>query len=258
MHTSHPGRASAALVTVAAALVAAFVLAPARLAASPSTDFADGPALADGVRAAFVDHWRSGDRDLSPRLRAIVDYWFRYHLVKAVVAAALLCVFVALAALLWRTVVRTRGRRAVPATGGVLATGLAVFSLVVTMANVQGAVAPFASLLPMLVDGPADGDLAAVLEQVRSSDPQPTRDLMVDDFVRYHAAMAVIATVVAVSLLFLGVMLWRRLRATAWSARSSAVFCGVVAVAMAVVAVANATTAADPMPAFQSFLDGGW
>ncbi len=266
MHT--PSRVPALLVALAAALVAAFVAAPPALAAIGSTTgFADERQFTDGVRAAFVEYWRSGERAYSPRLREVVDYWFRYHVIKAVIAGLLLIVFVALGVVLWKAFVRTRRRRTALAAGGVLATVFALFSLTVVMANVQGAAAPFASLLPMLTEGPADGDLAGVLEQVRSSgsggDAPPALDVMIGDFARYHTAMAAIAAVVAVGLIGAGALLWKRLSATDHRPTrrvlgSFVALSAAVSVAVIVIAVANATTAADPEPALMAFFDGGW
>jgi hypothetical protein len=248
--SSSPARVRTVLGGLAAALVAAFVAAPARLAASPTTDFAGQRELTDGVRTAFVGYWRSGERAYTPQLREVVDYWFRFHVVKAVVAGLLLVIFVALGVHFFRAFVRTRERRPVLAVGGGVATVLAVFSLAVVMANIQGAVAPFASLLPMVADGdPVPGS--------------PPYDVMVSDFARYHAVMAVISTVVTVALLAAGVLLWRRFSATDHRRTrrvlgSFAALSAVVAVAVAVVAVANATTAVDPEPALLALFNGSW
>ncbi|MEU6758203.1 hypothetical protein [Streptomyces sp. NPDC046685] len=85
-----------------------------------------------------------------------------------------------------------------------------------------------------------------------------------DDFARYHAAMAVIAGVVALALVGASVALWRRRARTASSDRRTRGLLGALGVvsavsspAVLVVAVAN-TTAADPAPALAAFFDGGW
>jgi hypothetical protein len=251
----------AVLVAVAAALVAAFVVAPPALAGVGSdADLGDERRLTDAFRAAFVGYWRSGDRDLPPDLQSVVDYWFRFHVVKAVVAVLLLAVLVALGARLWKAFARAgdRGQRVALASAGVFVTLFALLALATVMANVQGAATPFASLLPMLVDGPVDGDLAGTLEQVRQQlaaggSVSPAVDVMVDDFARYHAAMAVIAMIVAVGLAGVAVKFWRT-RAQ----RPFAVVSVLVALLVAVVAVANAGTAADPAPALLAFFEGGW
>jgi hypothetical protein len=261
------------------ALVAAFVVAPRTLAASRSGGgFADERSLIEAFRRAFVEYWNSGERDFSPGLERIVDYWIRYHVAKAVIAAILLTVLVALGVLLWKAFLRASGlgvgRRAGLASAGVLVTMLALFSLVTVMANVQGAVAPFASLLPMLMAGAPDGELADTLDQVRQgladspgagAPTPPALEVMISDFSRYHVAMAAIAAIVTVSLVGIAVVLWVRLVRPASSDRrtkrvwgSFGVLAALLSLVMVVVVVANTTTAADPVPALLAFFSGGW
>ena len=45
------------------------------------------PDLDKTVRAAFVEYWSSGVQAFSPSLESAVDYWLRYHVAKAVIAA---------------------------------------------------------------------------------------------------------------------------------------------------------------------------
>ncbi|GAB2827087.1 hypothetical protein GCM10022221_26570 [Actinocorallia aurea] len=130
------------------------------------------------------------------------------------------------------------------------------------MANVQGAIAPFASLLPML---PADGTLDEVranLAAAPGGPHPPALDLLIEDFARYHVAMAVISASVAAALLVCGVLLGRAAARAERSARrmlgSCGILAGVLAAAFVVVAAANSSTAADPAPAFLAFLEGGW
>jgi hypothetical protein len=200
-------------------------------------------------------------------LAKIVDYWFRFHLVKAVIAALLLGVLVALAVHVWRAFLRT-GRPAVLAPAGVLVTTLALFAAAAMMANVQGAVAPFASLLPMLLDGPADGPLTLTLEQIRdrlasSTDPTPAPlEAMISDFVAYHVALAVIAAIGAVVLSIASVVSWRRFRSADSSRQrrllgSFGVLASVLVLAVLVVTAANVSTAVDPAPALLAFFRGG-
>jgi hypothetical protein len=262
----------AVLVAVAVVLVAAFFLAPSALAASGSDGgLADRHTFVDAVRKAFVGYWSSGDPDLSPAMERVVDYWFRYHVVKAVITAMLLVVLIAIGLRLWKSFRRSGGVSI--AVAGLLVTAPAILALITVMANVQGAAAPFTSLMPMLVGGSTHGRLADSLDQVRQrlhdsasagGQTPPTLDAMLSDFSRYHAAMAVIAASVAVVLIGTSVILWRRFATTASSDRRMRYACcsfGVVtallSLAVIVVAVANTGTAADPAPAFAAFLDGG-
>jgi len=273
------GRAFAVLAGLAAVFAVAFVVAPATLAASgPGGGFLGKRDLTEALRAAFVEYWRSGDREFSPGLARVVDYWFRYHIAKGVIAAILLVVLVTLGMLLWKAILRAgglrAGSRAVLALAGVLVTTLALFSLVTVMANVQGAVAPFASLLPMLAEGAADGAVADTQEQVRQrladsldagAQVPPPLQVMVSDFSRYHVALAVVAAIVAVVLVGMSVLLWRRFARTASSDRRTRHVVGsfgvasmLLALLVIVVLVANATTATDPAPALLAFFDGQW
>ncbi|MEU5880079.1 hypothetical protein [Spirillospora sp. NPDC047279] len=186
--------------------------------------------------------------------------------------------FIALGVRLWRAFLRagdsaagTRIARIALASSGVLATMLAVFSLLTVMANVQGAAAPFASLLPMLTAGADDARLTATLDEARRQlaasgpDASPALDVMLGDFTRYHVAMAVIAAIVAVAFAVLCAVLWKGF-AAARPPRgrlgrvlgSFGVLSAVLSLIMIVVAAANTATAADPAPALLAFFEGGW
>ncbi|MDI6097376.1 hypothetical protein QLQ12_02010 [Actinoplanes sp. NEAU-A12] len=275
MWISERGSSDRVLTGVAALLAAAFVLAPAPLAAiRPDGGFAGQGQLAGALRAAFAEFWRSGGQSFSPSLTSVVDYWLRYHLVKAVTAALLFAVLAVLGARLWKAFTRGAGlgagRRAALASAGVAVTALALFSLALVMANVQGSVTPFASLLPMLLDGPGGGESTATLDQVRQrladgGQASPALQVMIDDFARYHVAMAVIAGVVAAGITALSVLLWRRFAATARTERrtrrvlaSFGVVTALLPLVAGLIAVANTTTALDPAPALLAFFEGGW
>ncbi|MER6628299.1 hypothetical protein ABT301_08660 [Streptomyces sp. NPDC000987] len=274
-----PGRACAVLAALAAALVPAFVFAPGPLAARMSGGgFGDRRALVGSLSESFVDYWSSGDRDFSPSLQRVVDYWLDYHLVKAVIAAALLAVLTTLGVLLWRAFLRA-GRvgavgTAALASAGILVTALALLSAAAVMANIQGAVAPFSSLLSMLPMRVSHGELADALDQIRryladypdsGERTPPAVEVMVSDFSRYHAVMAVAAMTVAAVLAGTGVVSWKRsARAGASDGRAMRVFrsfgllSALLSSAAIVVAVANLTTAVGPAPALRAFFDGGW
>ncbi len=266
-------------VALVVAFVVAFVVAPGRLAAGRwDGGFVDRRNLSEALREAFVAYWSSGDRDFSPGLERVVDHWFRYHVAKAVIAAILLIVLIALGVLLWKAFLRAGGlgaaRSVALASSGVLVTMLGLFSLVVVMANVQGAVAPFASLLPMLAVGATKGELVDTLDQVRQrlagslsagDRTPPALEVMISDFSRFHAAMAVIGAIAAVVLIGMSVVFWKRFARTGSSDRRTrrvlAAFGALSALsslAVIVVAVANTATAADPAPALLAFFEGGW
>jgi hypothetical protein len=240
-------RKSWPLPAAAVLLAVAFVVVPPLITPRMSE-----PALTSAVRDALAGYVRSGVAEFPPALAGLVGYWLRYHLAKAVFAGLLVAVL--------GTVAVRAGRRPVLAS---LAAVPALFAVALVMANVQGAVAPFASLLPMAVDG---GTSVAPLEPARqnlagslaSGEPRlPAVDVMVADFAAYHVAMAVIAAVVALALAAASRWFWRRpagLPGRRWWAVTAAV----MSLLVTVVAVANTTTAADPAPALLAFLDGGW
>ncbi|MEE1738665.1 hypothetical protein PUR49_19420 [Streptomyces sp. BE147] len=265
------------------ALIAAFVVAPRTLAARTSgSGFDDEQDLAGSFRRAFAGYWSSGDREFSPGLERVVDHWFHYHVAKGVIATILLVVLVALGILLWKAFLGATGDetngRAVLASAGVLVTVLALLSLAAVMANIQGATAPFASLLPMLGTGTGAGaggqSPTDTFDQVRqrladslSTDgpSSPVLDVMISDFARYHVVMAVLSGIVAVLLIGLSVMSLRKAAGTRLSDRrtrrvlgSYGVLSAALALVVAVVAVANTTTAADPAPPLLALLEGGW
>jgi hypothetical protein len=272
------GRRLAALVALAAALVAAFFLAPARLATNgDSHDLADHRHLVATFHSAFVGYWRSGERDLTPDLARVVDYWLRYHVAKGAIAAVLLAVLLALTVLLWKTYLRTEGlgpvRRVALAASGAFTALLSLFSLTAVMANIQGWKASFSSLIPMLQEGGSDQALATSLEQARQglagsartgAQTPPALDVMTDDFARYHVVMAVVAAIVAAGLLGTAVLLWRRFATTATTQRRTRRVLGsfgavsvVLTLGMLVLMAASISVANDAAPALLAALQGG-
>ncbi|GID95796.1 hypothetical protein ACFQFC_02270 [Amorphoplanes digitatis] len=259
---------AALLAALTATLVAAFVVGPRLLAAlGPGGGFDSERELSAALGAEFPGYWRSGGRDLPPGLDRAVDYWFRYHVAKAVFAALLLIVLVALGVLLWRAF-RRGGRGPLLAPAGVVVVALGLFATVALMANIQGAAAPFASALPMVASG---GDPAGALDQVRRELDaaatgggrfSPPLAVMIGDFARFHVVLAVVAAVVAAVLIGVSAVLWRRFaaadRRTGRVLGSFGVLSALSSLVLVVVAAANASTAADPAPALLAFFNGGW
>ncbi|MBI4943863.1 MAG: hypothetical protein HY830_24230 [Actinobacteria bacterium] len=265
-----------ALAAAAAALLVAFVVAPGPLAARGSgRSFAGQDGLVEAVRGAFVEFWGSGARVLPPALADVVDYWFRYHLAKADIAVVTTVVLLALGRRLW-TAFRAAerlgaARRAALVGAGGLVAALVVASVAVVMANVQGTLAPFASLLSMLPVTETDGALAGALGQAReqltgypAAGRTPGLDVMVDDFARYHLVLALAGAVAAAAFAGAGAHLWRRAVRTGPAERRAgrmlrvgAVGSAALSLVVLVVVAANVTTAADPAPALLAFFEGG-
>lgn len=269
--TRMSGRGMGLLAVAGVLLGFAFVFVPGLVAGWGSEGgIGDEGELRGALRVAFVGYWSSGDGEFSPALNDVVDYWFRYHMVKALIAVVLLVVLAVLASALWKIVGREGDsgwwRRVALGTVGAGVTLFALLALLAVMANVQGAVAPYASVLPMLFDeavGPElAGTVADVGRQLAASGSSPALEVMIGDFTRYHVAMVVIASVVAVGFAVATVVLWKRRAGK--SSGEQAVLAGLgllamgLAVVFAVVAVANTTTVLEPVPALQTLFDGGW
>ncbi|MEU4413717.1 hypothetical protein [Nocardia salmonicida] len=263
------GRVLVALVAMAGALITAFVVAPRLLANSAEVSLRDENDLRRAFRTAFVEYWHAGNREFTADLARVVDYWYRYHFVKAVLAAMLLAVLVVLAVRLWRAFVAagqaSLSSRVGFAVSGGLATVLALCSLVLVLANAQGAVTPFASLLPMVLgeDSAPVEVIAQVDRRLADGTRVPALEVMIDEFARYHEVMAALAAVTAVLLLGACALLWRASvgtrdrrsrRVLAWFGALSALF----ALVMVVVAVANTTNASNPVPGLAALFTDGW
>ncbi|MFJ6784747.1 hypothetical protein [Streptomyces yangpuensis] len=240
--------------------------------------FGDQRHLIGSFSEAFVGYWSSGDRNFSPGLERVVDYWLHYHVVKAVIAATLLAVLITLGVLLWKAFVRAggfgAGRTAAIASAGAVVTALGLISLAAVMANIQGAIAPLSSLVSMLPMHSSPGALADTLGQVRQhmadypnagTRTPPAVEVMVGDFSRYHLVIAVAAPMVAVVLIGMSVMSWRRFaRAEKSDRRARRIFTSfgllwaLLSLAFIVLAVANVSVAAEPTPALLAFFEGGW
>jgi hypothetical protein len=258
------------LTALAGVLLIALFIAPPWLAAGRAgAALADPARLAAAFRSAYVGYWRSGDRDLPPDLARLVDYWIRFHVIKAAIGAILLAVLVVLIVRLWREFLARDRRAAWPAVGAVFASVAALFSLLVVMANAQGIAAPLSSLSPMLVGGPVDGPLASTLTQIRQtmtgSQTTPVLQQLISDFGVYHAAMAVISAIVILALAGLSVVLWRGFAAAGRRDRrarlvwgSYGTFAVVFLLLMSVVLTANVGVAAHPAPALAAFFNGSW
>ena len=257
-----------ALGVLAAALLLALFAAPTFLVGNTF----DGEGLTRAVGDGFVEYWNLGVADLPPKLASAVDYWFRFHIAKAVIAALLLAVTVPLGIRLWTSYSHKDavgvGRRSAIMVFGVSVTTVALFSGAILMANIQGALAPFSSLLSMLPLTGGDGDLGATLSDVRAQlaagRSSPVIDMMNSDFGWYHTVMAVVATVVAVIFLCSSALLTRRFARTDSADRrgrrvlgSFGILSALLMLAASVIAWANMGTAADPGLALVGFFDGG-
>lgn len=249
---------------------ASVFVVPLRLATSRG--FPGEDALVAAASSAVVRAGASGGAGDPLALADLVAFWREFHLVKAGLALALVATLVVLAAMLGRAACAAepggQRSRVLAAYGGVLAWGLGALTL--ALANAQGAIAPLSSVASLLPSGRAPGELGAVLGELRravQADPRTggggLAGELLHDFIGYHAAVAVMASVVGVALTALalraGAARWRRRRGDpappAWLWQ--VVLFGGAGAFFLLVASANASTWIRPVPALLASLGGG-
>ncbi len=226
--------------------------------------------LQDAVSTGLVGFWASGGDQVNNPLAPVAEFWFRFHLVKAVLAAALLVAAVLLLIRVWRAAADApgRGRRWAFALIGVVTTSLATLALLVLVANVQGAVAPLSSVLGVLPLTAPSGQLADTVGQIRHSlalgEQSPAGDALLHDFTVYHAVMVALGALVTTGLVYIALMVWRRRRRMPrddprWRRllMTSCLASLALGAFFALTAAANFSTAVNPAPALLGFFAGG-
>lgn len=255
------------LTTGALGLLLAMFLIPFRLASAWPGGYPDVTELSHQMGAAFVRYWHTG---AASDLSGPVEYWARFHILKAILAALLLVVLIPLGVRLWTAYAGAvrRGRRLLLGVAGVVHAAVTVLALLVLVANIQGAVAPLSSALGLMPMTNPDPALAEALTQVRhglaTGQQSAALDALVQDYARYHAALAVVGTAVTLILLTVAVRMWRRRAQLARSERrprrvllTGAVGVLLLAAFFAVTTAANLSTVAHPAPALLGFFNGG-
>ena len=229
MITPAARRLDAGLLAMAGCLAIAYFLASTLL----------GPSHVEDFPRAFVNYWNEGRPGFPSDLQPIVDHQFRYHLIRAGITLLLL------AALLTLLVRLPRYR--------VLLAALTLVVAVLLIANVQGFVSPFGTLLPHLAPQPGEPGLPAALTQVRdqlANGPRsPALGVMLDEYRRWHVVKAVLIAILSTALIGLAVISWRRRRVVS-------LLTAALGVAALVIVAANVTTVANPDPPFLLLLQG--
>jgi hypothetical protein len=231
------------LSATGAALVAAFVLAPAALLGRKVD-------LSGAVRRALVEFRQSGGPQLPTQLKNLADYWFKWHAIKVVITLFMLIIFGLLAAALWRRYRRGAAGYAVAAVGANVLTGLASALLIL---NIQATVVPLVALLPL-----ASGDAS---EELLGPAGSPAVTVLVGDVGRYYWVMVAVAgTALAVAVL-ISALLWTR-RVTDdtrvfVARRATSVVAGLTASLLLLVVVFSAYSALEPADALRGLLGVG-
>jgi hypothetical protein len=208
----------------------------------------------------------------SHALAELTSLWREFHVVKAVIAGLLVLALVGLAATVRRRVEAAEGgRRRWPLLSayGVVVVWL-LGALTVLLANVQGAVAPFASVASLLPAGQGSGELEGVLSQLRravaAGAASPIRGIapqLLPDFTLYHAVFAVLAAVTGCVLSTVALRaVWRRWRlrgpvrspAPTWLFQTT--LYGAAGGSFLLLALANVSTWVHPVPALLASLGG--
>ena len=268
--TARPPMTIASARRWAVLLTSATFLVPAGFVALRG--YAGEASLVTASESAFVRADLSGPVAGSEALAELTAVWREFHLLKAVLAGLLVLVLIGLATRVrHRAEVGGPGRRrwsGPAAYGGVVVWLLG--ALTVLLANVQGAIAPFTSVASLLPSGRGTGRLAGVLGDLRgavegdspSSAGGVASDLL-GDFTLYHAVFAVLAGVTGAALVVLAVRaVWRRWRLRSpgrdrqptWPLQTA--LYGVAGGFFLLVALANASTWAHPVPALVASLGG--
>jgi hypothetical protein len=261
-------RVTSGLLAVTAILIASFFLAPAGLAGG------DFGAVGDGrlIEAAFSDHlvasWNSANRAMTPELTDLVDYWFRYHAIKSVIAVLLLAVLGAQAISAWRAYAGVGGsgaRRTIDLVRATTTTTLGLFALMLVMVNIQATVAPLTALLQALpaADSAETARAFGEIERALADTVQrpPLLHALVDSFGSYHAVMAVEASLVAGGFIVFGGWAWRRCTAESVTVDSTgrglmrvfAAISGLLAIGLFVAAAVSTRLSLFPLEGLQPY-----
>jgi hypothetical protein len=255
------------LVSLVAGLSTALLFAPGLLAklASGADGITTGT-LANRLNSAFSEWWATGMSTQTSAMAEVVQFWATFHIVKAVIAAALLVALVVAVRQLLVTHAResSRVRRAGLAALGVAATLATPVILLVLLANIQGAIAPLSSVMGLLPMNPLSPALEQVREHFDAGTTTPVLTSLVDNFRSYHAAMTACAAIAAFGVVAADIALWIRvfdMPASEKRARRTSLTIALALPALAlflfVVTLANASTVVDTAPALASFFTNG-
>ncbi|MGW3966558.1 hypothetical protein ACWED2_42550 [Amycolatopsis sp. NPDC005003] len=202
------------LLAAAAALVAAFMFAPAALL-RPAFGAYDYAKLQETFGDALVEYWRSGTPAFPAHLTTLVDYWFQWHAIKVAISALSVIVFALLTTALWQRYLRARPWYAAVATAAAVST---VLAMGVLMVNIEVTAVPLVGLLGLLPGTAADGKLTQVLREMHeglteSAGPHagsPALTVFLGEVERYHWVMVAISATLLVATGLASAYFWKR------------------------------------------------
>jgi len=246
-----------------AALIAAVIAAPGAVAAWSSAGHVVMSNLGAHVQAGFEQWVLTGTS--GAELSDAVAFWAVFHVVKAVLAIALLSALVVFGCRVWSHAARSPSGGARVGWGalGVLGAGLPVLALLVVLANIQGAVSPLSSVLTFL-PGDATPAVAQVQAQLAAGTPDAVTAALLHDFRTYHAVLVTCLAVTILGVISTAIaLLVRRARRPREDRRTRGVLlAGALLVPallppLGLLLLANLSTTADTAPALAAFFAGG-
>ncbi len=228
------------------------------------------PSLPQRLETATVRFWESGLPTLGEDLAAGVAFWQGFHAIKALAAMALLAAVTALGVAVWGGYARAEGRkrRVALLAAGILGAPIPVVVLLIAIANLQGAIVPLSSAISLLPIGDQSSASASAVAQIKDqlqvgSHSEPLMVLL-NDFAAYHSTVAVLLLLACCALSAVTVALWvKRAKTSRTAVRLRRVLTAIpiallpLIAGLALLAVANLETAADPVGPMLGFYLGG-
>lgn len=215
------------------------------------------------VRVGFDTWSNTGMAHPTPALSDAVHFWRDFHVVKALLSALLLAPLVVLqsrAKVARAQTLSGRGRLAFAAVESA-ALLLIALSVVLVVANIQGAVAPLSSVLSFLPTGAPTSGMDEFRNQLTHGNPSPAAMTLTSDFRIYHAVVAACSALICGALLHRTAVTWQRSgsgkRSGAQMSPTRAQWALIPAMLIAgLITAANVSTVVEPTPALVSFLSG--
>ncbi len=260
-----PQRGLSAWTLAAVALAVATMTLPSLVAEWSSSGRITIAGLVETVSVGFTRWVVSGTASPDVPLADALSFWGIFHIAKAVLATALLCALMVVGHRVWTRATRaeTSAARAAWVSVGVLGAWLPLLTLLIVLANIQGAVAPLSSVISFLPISTTP-EVDEVRTELAAGAYGPVTGALIADFRAYHAALTACLVVVIVGLAASIVwMLVRRARTPRGSRlvrrslTSGAIAVTLLTATLGVIMLANLSTVLDTAPALAGFFGTG-